>query len=120
MGHPRRRIPRSGELDLPRVDDDAGLFPGLADESGHDRLAGFEMAGGQVPGTVLVAGVLALPEENLAGLVDEHEVHVAGERVATCIRAVGGGGGGLRHERTPGYGAEKVPVRTARWASSSL
>jgi hypothetical protein len=74
-----------GELDLMWVDDDPDLFLGFADEGGHDRLACFEVARRQVPGTVLVAGVLALPEEDFASLVDEHEVYVAGELVAAGV-----------------------------------
>lgn len=50
------------------------LFPGFADEGGHDGLTSFEVTGGEVPGAVFVTGVPMLAEEDFGGLVDEQEM----------------------------------------------
>ena len=59
------------ELHVTFLDDDPDLFLGLADERGHDRLAGFEVARRQVPGAILIAGVLPLAEQDPASPVHD-------------------------------------------------
>jgi len=76
-----------GELGVAFLDDDPDFLPGLADERGHDRLAGLQVAGRDVPGTVLVAGVVPLAEQHLPGPTVEDQMHVAGELVAAGVRA---------------------------------
>jgi hypothetical protein len=66
-----------GELDVLFVDNHTCLFTGFPDKRSCHRLARFEMTGRQLPGTVFVAGFLALPEKYFARRIDEQQVDVA-------------------------------------------
>jgi hypothetical protein len=89
-----------GELDILGFDADADLFLGFADEGLDDGFACFQVAGGQVPGSVFEAGVLTTAEEDLAETVDQEEMHVAGQFVAPGIETAIGRYG-IRHKYTP-------------------
>ena len=73
-----------GEVDVLGSDADPDLLLGFANQGVDHGFAGFQVAGGQVPGPVLEAGVLALTEEHVASAA-QHEVNIASDFVSPSI-----------------------------------